>query len=674
MSVRKHLTHVLIGTLLSTAVAPAFGQSTHHLPIPPEDPLPGLSPELFTEVPSGPGSARPWVRHDYEPVGLPGMQPRVTRLIDLPAEPPPPASVATSPPQDYGWRDPEQADRPTPPGHNDHAEDPPQIEGLQQGFSRALQPGAHVREFEGEDWTGTFPPDTVVAVGSHHVVEAVNRGITVFNKLGTEVQSYRSFNTFFSPPSGWSLFDPKIVWSPFHNKFALLVLARNTATQDSRFYLAISRTHNALGDWWWWWYDAESLGDSDAWLDFASLGTDPFGLYVTGNMLRWGGGNKYAKLWAISPQAWNGGPANSWVWLDLQWPGGTRARSIEVAHAHTLAWDAATFMVNTYDLSGSDALLWRIVGDRASGAGLLLSRFEVDIDDYDEFDDGVAQPGGVTRLRGGRSVVGNAVYVNRNVFFTLATDVGDDGSSGGLLTYRINIDSRNIVWSDLHWSGDGRYYIYPALSVRGGDPDGSVGVFYSYVSVPEGINPSSGFKLFTNQPANDDGPNQLYQLGLDTNVRLDGQGRNRWGDYSGAAYDWQCGHLWGATEYAGLDSFWRTRIKAISANGEDPCPSSVSVTFPEAVKVNSGSTHQVQWDLSGVPSHAQIVIFYDDGETIVPISPFLPPTARSFAWTVPSQPTPKARVNVAVWDGQRYLMSDWSDFPFEVVGPARGVD
>ncbi|MEM8963275.1 MAG: hypothetical protein AAGD38_17450 [Acidobacteriota bacterium] len=660
---------LLILLILIQPFGAVLAQSS--LPPPPADQDPPVDPLIWRETrPTSPPVT--WLPHSGAPIGQPAPPARTTTVITLP-ESVPHSGPATSPPQEgWGW-DPAQSPRINLPNHSGEQPSVPSIESTTAAVaSRALVPGAHIREFDGESFTGSFPPDTVLAVGSQHVVQAVNLGVTIYNKLGTEVQGYRTFNDFFSQPSSMFLFDPKIVWSPFHNKYVMLVLGRDTNSQISRFYLAVSKTSNALGDWWWWWFDAESLGDDDAWFDFASVGSDPFGVYVTGNMNFWAGGNKRTKLWAISPQVFNGGPANNWVWQDLQWPSGALAFSPEVAHAHTSAFDRSSYLVNIASGSGDQALLWRIVGDRHSGAGLSLSRFVVDIDDYDAQGQSVQQPGGATPLHGGWAAVGNnALYSNRNVIFSLATDFNDDGRSGALLTYRLSVDALNVVWSDLLWPGQDRYYMYPAVALRGPWPDGHLAVYYTYTGTPDGIFASAGFKLYDNQPVNDAGPNQLYQQGLEENVRLDGQNRNRWGDYSGASYDWQCGHLWGVAEYAGIDDRWRTRIKAISGNGEDPCPKA-GITFPVGPETfTTGSTQRIEWDIAGLPTNAQIVVFYDDGYSVQPISPFLSPGTTHYSWTVPSGATTEGRIAIGAWDGQQYVASDWSDFPFTVVDKRR---
>jgi hypothetical protein len=361
---------------------------------------------------------------------------------------------------------------------------------------------------------------------------------------------------------------------------------------------------------------------------------------------------------------------NIWIWLDLEWPSGANARMLEVAHPHSEAFDEATFLVNTYTSSGSDALVWKLVGDRHSGNGLNLSRGLVDIDDYDAIGGNVDQPGSAVDLHGFFAQPNNAVYANRRVFFSQTTDVNDNGSSSGLLTHRIDVDSLTEEWADLHASGAGRYYFYPGLALRGSSPNANLALFYSYTSVPESTFASTGFKLFDDQPNSDSGPNQLYQSGQAAYVKLDSVGRNRWGDYGGAAYDWQCGHLWGAAEYAGTGNQWRTRLKAINGNGEGDCPMISIVTPNGGESLYAGDTVVIDWERSAVPAGTNLFVIYNDGNSNTTVAGPLSTAASSWQWDVPNDPTTQGRVFVGAWNGSSYELSDWSDQQFTVLGRA----
>ncbi|NJL27971.1 MAG: PKD domain-containing protein [Thermoanaerobaculia bacterium] len=439
--------------------------------------------------------------------------------------------------------------------------------------------GDFVTSFDGQVSTGWIPPDTVLAVGPSHVIEAVNSGFAIYSKSGTLLQSYRTFSDFFAPlqPSPWSgyHFDPRIIFDPHHSRFVMLALARDVTNQNSYVFVGISGSSDPLSFWYIYRYQADWGPHADSWLDYASLGADLWGLYFTGNYYKWNdNSSKYATIWASSPDVFYGGTGNGTQFYDLHWPGlfGGKAYSLQVAHPNSQSY-GETFFVNTKSSSGNDILLWKLTGDRANSPS--LSKSSIGIKNYDAIGaNNVDQPGTATGLDGGDSRVMNAVYSQRRVYAVLAT--APTGSSGGWITARLNVDSNSKEWDTLLWSGDGYFYIYPAIAISGGTSTcARIGVMGSWTHAST-QHPSGLFKIYDTCNSTS-GPFISFISGLGSYVALDSNNRNRWGDYSGAAYDWQTGHLWGAVEYAGAGNTWRTRLAAfkfapdLSANFDYYC-------------------------------------------------------------------------------------------------------
>lgn len=425
--------------------------------------------------------------------------------------------------------------------------------------------GDFVASFDGNSSTGWIPPDTVLAVGSSFVIEAVNSGFSIYWKDGSLLQSYRTFSDFFAPlqPSPWAgyYFDPRVIFDPYHSRFVMLALARDTTNQNSYVFVGISASSNPWDFWYIYRYQADWGPHSDAWLDYTSLGADLWGLYFTGNYFKWNDNSfKYATIWSSSPDVFYGGTGAGTQFYDLHWPGlfGGKASGLQVAHPHSQSVFGETFFVNTKPSSGDDILLWKLTGDRASSPS--LGKSSIGIRDYDAIGaNNVDQPGTATGLDGGDSRVMNAVYSQRRVYAVLAS--APTSNSGGWITARLNVDSNGKEWDTLLWSGDGYFYIYPAIAISGGTSAcARIGVMGSWTHASAQY--ASGlFKIYDTCNSTS-GPFISFIGGLGPYVDLDNNNRNRWGDYSGAAYDWQTGHLWGAVEYAGINNTWRTRIAA----------------------------------------------------------------------------------------------------------------
>jgi hypothetical protein len=87
------------------------------------------------------------------------------------------------------------------------------------------------------------PPDTVVAVGPHHVVELVNTDMVIFDKA-TGAQVFRqSLQTFFSPLGNVSaLTDPVVSFDELRGRFVagVLELDYSSALNDFRTRMRMS--------------------------------------------------------------------------------------------------------------------------------------------------------------------------------------------------------------------------------------------------------------------------------------------------------------------------------------------------------------------------------------------------------------------------------------------------
>ena len=434
-----------------------------------------------------------------------------------------------------------------------------------------LSPGDNVAQFDGLANTGWIPPDTTMGIGPSDVVEATNSGFAVYNKPGGQLQGYTNFESFFGPalPASWDgyLFDPRVIYSAEHARFVMLVLGKDDTNRDSFLFLAFPQTADPTGNWWLYRFDHRDTpkADSDSWADYCGLGADTWGVYVTCNVFRWDRVFKYAKLWSFDTDGFTGGTINGWVFWGLRWNNGSFAASLQPALPHSIARDSATFFVNTFSSSGSSALLWKLTGDRINSPN--LTRATIKTPSYNAIGQNIDQPNTTADLDGGDTRIMNAVYNHREVFTVLTDDVDNNGARAGWLTLKLNVDANSLSWSHLLHGGNGFYYFYPAITMEGAveRANGNLAIFGSWTDAETSTTTSTQFasalfKIYTNQPSSSDGPFASYYSGLEDYKSLDSRGRNRWGDYSGAGFDWSAGDVWGAAAYAGTANTWRTRV------------------------------------------------------------------------------------------------------------------
>ncbi len=445
--------------------------------------------------------------------------------------------------------------------------------------------GDVLSNFNGQDWTGWIPPDTIMAVGSTRIMEATNSHFSVFQKDGTVVTNALAYSTFFSPvlPVGWQgfMFDPRVVYHGSTNQFVTLILGRDDTNSTSFFFVGVSQSSDPSGSWWVWRLTANDTGsggaDADSWADYAGLGVDNWGIYITTNLFRWTGGFKHAALHSFNPAMLSGGASNSWRFWNLQWPDTSAAFSLQPAHPHSIAGGQETFFVNTYSGSGGAINLWKMTGDRTSSPTLVNS--SIGVSTYNFIGENIDQPGSTTDLDGGDARVMNAIYANRRVWTTLTTDVLNDGTHSGIFATRLNVDTAAVVNQRIYHSGAGVYYFYPAIVTGGDSADANIAIFLNWTRTSPAQYASAAVLVLMPDLTENVFPG--LKSGEGWYVQLDSNNKNRWGDYSGASWDWSNGTAWGALEWAKSNNQWHTRIVEVDLLGG-------GAAEPDLVVVNPG--------------------------------------------------------------------------------------
>ncbi|MEM6638285.1 MAG: thrombospondin type 3 repeat-containing protein [Pseudomonadota bacterium] len=436
--------------------------------------------------------------------------------------------------------------------------------------------GDRVRNFQTLNNTGFIPPDTQIAVGPSHVIVAVNSAYTIYNLDGViQGAAQTPYNALFTNaiPDGFTgnLFDPKIVYSPWHGRYVMLILGVDFTNQTSFYFIAFSQTSDPTQGWWL--YRSVNNGFlTSAWLDYSGLGVDDFGVYASGNMFNFSNNAyQYSMVRYFDEDGFNGDSLNSRTFTDVRWPDDSRAFTIQPAVAHTrnLTNDGTSFFVATRSGSGDEALLMKLTGhvgpDAPAGT---LSSVVIDVGQYDALGEAVAQPGTTARIDGGDARVLNAVYSQGNLYATLTNDLNNDGTRGAVYTFRLGTSANNLEWSQ-NLQSPGWYYTYPAVTVLGAGGDTTpVGVYMSITrgasDTSNGLFASAGYKLYEQPEVDGAGAFSTYRNGAASYVNRDGNNRNRWGDYTGAAYDWNCpGRMWGAAEYVRSANQWGTQAAAV---------------------------------------------------------------------------------------------------------------
>ena len=147
-----------------------------------------------------------------------------------------------------------------------------------------------------------IPPDPIAAAGLSHVVSVVNAMIEWRPKSGAAgtIQSLKNFFTSLTPAS--SLFDPKIIYDQYADRFIVVALEQIASPTTSRILVAISKTSDPTAGWWFTAINSKiNINGADHWADYPGLGLDDKAIYITANMFRFPStGSGGVRLWIIN--------------------------------------------------------------------------------------------------------------------------------------------------------------------------------------------------------------------------------------------------------------------------------------------------------------------------------------------------------------------------------------
>lgn len=411
--------------------------------------------------------------------------------------------------------------------------------------------------FAGIPATGWLPPDCTMAVGPSHVLLSVNSSLALHNKAGGGLVFQRTLTQWFGAlATDLTVFDPKVLFDQHAGRWVVLAVAFRTNPNRSVFLLSVSSSANPLGPWRNYTFDATRDGSTPTanWADFPGLGVDSHALYVTANMFAFNGGFQYAKIRVI-PKAgpYSGGAAPFFDFVRMRNPDNTLAFTIQPCH--TFGAPQVEYLVNSLFPSGNTLTLWRIVNPATTPT---LSRASVPVAAY-SLPPNAAQRGGAPPLNTGDVRVLHAVFRGDSVWLALTTnrDWGT-GNRASVQWFQIRAAANVLVQQGVFGTRSAHYF-YPA-----GCPDNN-GNFILVFS-RSGAN-EFGSIGYTGRRASDPlgslQPSALLRAGVAHYVGLDGQGRNRWGDYNGIAADPANPRLiWMYSEFASAQNTWATWVGA----------------------------------------------------------------------------------------------------------------
>ncbi len=407
--------------------------------------------------------------------------------------------------------------------------------------SKVLAPALGTN-FAGIVHTGFIPPDDNLTVGPTHILEAVNSRLVGYTKSGSQVFS-ATFADWFANvqrnPSALS--DPRLLYDLGSQRFIIVMI---DFSASPRYLISVSTTSSATGTWINYSLDADN--GTGTWADYPCIGVDSNAVYIGSNNFNASdntfGFNRIRILRKDSLYS-----AHQLPYLEVLPGGFTQQPAFTVGSSPTI------YVLTKSNGTGSSITLGTITNPLTSPAYAVQAN--VSVRAFGIAPDAV-QPSGVTPINNLDGRLGSTV-IYRNGFVYLVFGEPANFGSGTVAAMRyvkINTTTNTAV-IDETFGADGIYYIYPSVTVDG---SGNAYFTFSRSSTSEFVSAH-----FTGRNAVNASIQSSSTLmgGAATYSAIDGQNRNRWGDYTGVAMDPADGKTaWFVGEYASSQNQWSTWI------------------------------------------------------------------------------------------------------------------
>jgi hypothetical protein len=477
-----------------------------------------------------------------------------------------------------------------------------------------------------------IPPDPIGAAGTDRVIATVNTMLEARSKAGALLWR-DSLQGFFAPlaPAN-ALFDPKIVWDHYENRFVIVALemvesgVNPSAGNTSRVLVAVSKgaapATATSADWWYTAMNGKFAIDPDGggatptldyWSDYPGFEVDEEAVYITANLFTfapYSGGPAFGRLWIINKGVVGGFYAGGAASVSVNDPytcGGCFTLSSQPAlvfGAGGIAPGVGTYLVGYSGLSdGTNEYFQLIKVSNPLGAVAFTGEliFVGNIDNVAGGYPDAPQSGTATLVAVNDPRTYDAVWRSNQLWVTTIVNPPAGVDAGQATAHWFRFTANGVAASTLADQGD----------IGGEDIAPGTSTFFPSVMVNAALNTMFGFAAsaptifpgayVTGRQSGDAAgtvqASQTVQAGVDYYVRTFGSGENRWGDYSGISLDPTADSIfWVFNEYAaargtvfgGEDGRWGTRWGRVYFAGvPTPTPTGGMTTTPTPTDTNT---------------------------------------------------------------------------------------
>jgi hypothetical protein len=437
-------------------------------------------------------------------------------------------------------------------------------------------PGLYVKGWAGPNKNGWQPADADIATGILHVMVVTNEQFHIYGRNNAlPLITTNTLQSFFGRP-GKNIFDPKIVYDPWRNRWVMVAFERDGLF--SYYWLAVSQTSDPTGSWWKYQFNAHVDGSTSTsnWADYPGLGitsydapSDSTSIIITSNQYNQADAFQYAKIRVLKGKQVYAGQTAGW-WDNWNMTDANSGKSFTVKPA-VQWWSTAygtAYLANTYGGSSNYYTIWRIdkpLWWSATGGITLTRQSTITVNAY-TVPTSVKQPGGVKvdagdcrtqdiiLTRGTNSSNVAKLFMYTAVPSKYVWNVNDTNS---VISYcKLNVTD-NTVDVQQSFGSPGVWFTYPKAAPKYKTPHNADTAYISYIS--GGATVYNESRVIAHDRATGIGPSYLVRAGGTAHY-----GNFRFGDYSGACIDpLQNGNVW-VVSMRNNNSNWGTGIGYVS--------------------------------------------------------------------------------------------------------------
>ncbi len=342
---------------------------------------------------------------------------------------------------------------------------PPLPSGEEEGFFIPSAAPSLSTDFQGLTYMGLRPPDPHIAAGPSHIIAIVNSKFGIFNKTGTELFEATGFSWFSPVNSLTFIFDPKVNYDAYNQRWLLLFHATNFSAGQSRWLLAASQSANPLGCWWMWSLDNTLNGSTPSsplnWADYSDMGFDGNYIYLSSNQFGFSPTSfHYTKVRVLKASEVYSGSILNWVdyWNHLQANG---ENAFTIRPAYSLGNPPPyEYLANAHWPGDTMFTLWGMKDPFSPTPAILRAGIPVGF--YSVPPD-ASQPGTTCLVDTIDSRIMNVIWRNGSLWTVQNTAVNwGSGTVSALKYHHVNTDTLTLL-DDIYFGADGIHYFDGAV-------------------------------------------------------------------------------------------------------------------------------------------------------------------------------------------------------------------